>query len=161
MSYRFGKGSSKKLLTCDPRLADLCVLALQFSPYDFTIVHGWRGEDVQNALFDSRASMKRWPESKHNAMKYKYEADGKQIVNYEDPKPYSEAIDFAPWVKGSIPWDDTHIFAIIAGCFHAAADDLELMIRYGGDWDSDGSTKDQTLMDWGHVEIIDAAQIKA
>jgi peptidoglycan L-alanyl-D-glutamate endopeptidase CwlK len=72
----------------------------------------------------------------------------------KDGKANSEAIDFAPWVEGSIPWDDTHVFAIIAGCFHAAAKEKNAVIRYGGDWDTDGSTKDQTLMDWGHVEII-------
>jgi len=137
---RFGAASSKKLATCDPLLVAVCQRALELSPYDFTIVHGWRGEDVQNALFDSRASHKRWPESKHNQMK--------------DGRANSEAIDFAPWVNGSIPWDDTHVFAIIAGCFHAAAKEKSAVIRYGGDWDTDGSTKDQTLMDWGHVEII-------
>jgi peptidoglycan L-alanyl-D-glutamate endopeptidase CwlK len=140
IQHKFGAKSNQKLATCHPRLAAVAMKALELSPYDFTIVHGWRGEEVQNALFDSRASQKRWPESKHNAML--------------GDKPCSEAIDFAPWVDGKIPWDDTHIFAIIAGCFIAAANSMNMKIRYGGDWDSDGSTKDQTLMDWGHVEIV-------
>ena len=139
--YRFGKSSKAKLDTCHPKLVGIANLAIQLSPYDFTIVHGWRGRDVQDALFESNASQKKFPFSMHNHVD-------------ERSKPSSLAIDFAPWIKNKIPWDDTHIFAVIAGCFHAAASELEERIRYGGDWDSDGSTKDQTLMDWGHVEIL-------
>ncbi len=138
--YSFGKKSSDKLATCHPDLREVAELALEFSPYDITIVHGWRGEAVQNALYDSGASHKQWPNSKHNR-----EANG---------DPYSLAIDFGPWVNGGVPWDDTHIFAIIAGCFFSAAKQVGVDIRFGGDWDTDGSTKDQTLMDWGHVELI-------
>jgi len=139
--YEYGKKSSAKLNTCHPDLQMVAEYALAMSPYDITIIHGWRGEDVQNALYDSGASHKQWPDSKHNHTAH--------------DTPYSLAIDFAPWVKGTIPWNDTHIFAIIAGCFFAAANQVGVTIRYGGDWDSDGSTTDQTLMDWGHVELID------
>lgn len=136
----------EKLATCHPMLAKIAVRALELSPYDISIIHGWRGEDVQNALFDSNASTKRWPDSMHN----KLGGDG---------TPQSVAIDFAPWVDGSIHWDDTHIFAVVAGCFFAAGYDLDIRVqgralRWGGDWDGDGSTKDQTLLDWGHMEII-------
>ena len=139
--YKYGRASQSKLDTCHPQLVGLANRALQLSPYDITIVHGWRGRDVQNALFDSAASQKRFPHSMHNNVD-------------AQSKPCSLAIDFAPWVSNKINWNDTHIFAIIAGCFHAAAKELEIRIRYGGDWDSDGSTQDQTLMDWGHIEIL-------
>jgi len=66
----------------------------------------------------------------------------------------SLAFDFAPWIDGAIPWGDTHIFAVIAGAFFAATLDLGYTVRWGGDWDSDGSTKDQRLMDWGHIEVL-------
>lgn len=141
MKYRFGQASSKKLSTCCPELIAVAARALELSPYDFTIVHGWRNEEVQNALFDRRASQKPWPESKHNAM--------------QDDQPASEAVDFAPYIDGTIHWDDTHIFAVVAGCFLAAAKEKGFRLRWGGDWDSDGKSKgDQTFMDYGHVEII-------
>jgi len=140
--HAFGSGSMAKLNTCHPDMQLVAIKALELSPYDFTIIHGWRGEEVQNALFDSGASRKRWPDSRHNAYRM------------NDPKsPASDAIDFGPWINGKVPWDDTHIFAAIAGCFLAAASDLGVELRWGGDWDGDGSTKDQTLMDWGHVEL--------
>lgn len=138
--YSYGRKSISKLDTVYPLLRNVAVRALEMSPYDITIIHGWRGEDIQNALYDSGASQKQWPYSKHN--------------NTLNSEPLSLAIDFGPWVNGRVPWDDTHIFAIIAGCFFAAAKELEVTIRYGGDWDTDGSTKDQTLMDWGHIECV-------
>ena len=139
--HEFGAKSRQKLNTCHPDLVLVAELALLRSPYDFTIVHGWRGEDVQNALQESGASHKRYPNSKHNHCD-------------KDGLPLSLALDFAPWVNGSIPWGDTHIFAVIAGVLFACADELDTKVRWGGDWDSDGSTEDQTLMDWGHLELI-------
>ena len=86
-----------------------------------------------------------WPDSNHNA------------INSEG-QPESTALDFAPWLrlpngKMGIPWEDTHAFAILGGLFIAAGHFLGTPITYGGDWDSDGSTEDQTLMDWGHIEL--------
>lgn len=142
--FRFGVKSRRKLNTCDPRLVKVAERALELSPVDFTIVWGWRNKEQQNAMVASRVSKKRWPHSKHNAHKKRK----------NDIVPNSKALDFAPWVGNTIPWDDTHVFAVIAGCFFAAAKELKINIRYGGDWDMDGSTKDQTLMDWGHVELL-------
>ncbi len=139
--YSYGAASEKKLATVHPLLAGVARVALSRSPYDITIVWGARGEEMQNALVESGASRTPWPESKHNAMD-----------EYGDP--LSEAIDFAPWVNGGVPWNDTHIFAVIAGVFFAAAADMDVTLRWGGDWDGDGDTTDQTLLDWGHLEII-------
>lgn len=143
--HEYGAKSSSKLDTCHPQLATVARRALKISPYDITIIHGWRGEEIQNALQESGASTKRWPDSRHN------KSDDSRLPR---PELTSDALDFAPWIDGDIPWDDTHIFAVIAGCFFAAAAELGVTLRWGGDWDSDGSTRDQKLMDWGHVELI-------
>lgn len=139
--FTYGSKSLEKLHTCHPDMLDIAELALSRSPYDVTIVHGWRGKDIQDALFESGASHKKYPHSKHNHT----DSDG---------LPLSLALDFAPWVDGAIPWKDSHAFCIIAGVFISAAAELEIPVRYGGDWDSDGSTMDQTLMDWGHLELV-------
>lgn len=149
MPYSFGSGSRAKLDTVHPDLRECAELALSRSPYDFTIVHGWRGEEVQNALFASGASTKRYPESKHNGtVDIAYVSQGNKQFEISD------AIDFAPWIDGTIPWGETHIFACIAGCLFAAADELGIKLRWGGDWDTDGNTKEHRLQDWGHVEIM-------
>lgn len=141
MSYTFGSSSRKKLDTCHPLLVKVAEEGLLLSPYDITIVHGWRSEVVQDALLASGASTKGWPNSKHNATD-------------RQGKPFSEAFDFAPWVGGGIPWNETHIFAVIAGVFMAVANDHGIILRWGGDWDGDGNTKEHILQDWGHIEVI-------
>lgn len=137
--HRYSQASLAKLDTCDPRLKAVAMRGLELSPYDVKIVHGWRGKDVQNALRDSGVSYARWGDSPHNYM--------------ENGEPFSQAIDIAPVIDGVIPWKDTHIFAVVAGAFMAAAEELSTLVIWGGDWDSDGSTKDQTLLDYGHLEL--------
>lgn len=146
--YTYGPKSQGKLDTCHPHLIAIAHRGLDLSPYDITVVHGWRGKDLQNILVDSGASRTRWPDSKHNKT---------LDPEIDAPLQFSDAIDFAPWVGNTVPWDDTHIFAVIAGCMMAAAEDLGYRIRWGGDWNGDGSTKDQTLMDWGHIELVHPA----
>lgn len=141
-NWKYGKKSGSRLDTCHPLLQDVAYRALELSPVDITIIWGWRGEEIQNAFFESGASSKRFPDSKHNALL------DDQIT------PCSEALDFGPWVNGDIPWNDTNIFCVVAGAFFAAAAELGVTIRWGGDWDMDGSTTDQKLMDFGHIEIM-------
>ena len=138
--YRFGRASRGRLETCSPQIKVIAARAIELTPVDFTIVHGWRDEETQNELVRLGVSKTPWPKSKHN-----FESDG---------EPWSLAVDFAPIIKGQIPWKDTHAFAVVAGCFFAAAKERGITIRWGGDWDMDGSTTDQSFMDWGHVEVV-------
>lgn len=145
MSFSFGSGSISKLNSVHPKLRQVAIHALARSPYDFSIIHGWRGEEVQNALEDSGASTKRFPDSRHNM------SDDDAVPNRTK---VSDAIDFAPYVAGQkIPWDETHIFAVIAGVMFAAAAELGVTLTWGGDWDGDANTKEHKLQDWGHLQI--------
>lgn len=139
-SFRFGSKSKERLATCHPVLQGIADRAIELTPIDFTIVHGWRNQATQDLLFQSGASQAPWPTSRHNHMR--------------DNLPCSLAIDVAPIIKGKIPWGDTHCFSVIAGVFFAAATEQEVRLRWGADWDLDGRTTDQTLMDYGHLEII-------
>ena len=143
--FKYGTGSRRKLDTCHPVLQRIAVEALRLSPYDITLIHGWRGLAEQNILFKKEVSTKRFPDSRHN------KTDDEAI---RLPDRMSDALDFGPYIDGDIPWGDTHIFAVVAGCFMAAAAGLGYTLRWGGDWDSDGTTTDQKLMDWGHIEIV-------
>lgn len=138
--HKYGGKSTSKLLTCHEDIQHIAPIALARSPYDITLIHGYRDKALQDALFANGASKTPWPLSKHN--------------NLEAGEPCSLAIDFAPYINHAIPWDDTHIFALIAGVFMSVAIEFDVELVWGGDWDSDGSTKDQTLLDWGHVHIV-------
>lgn len=148
--YVFGKSSEGKLLTVREDLRSVPYRVLGYQIFDFTIVWGWRGEEVQNQAFLSGASDKEWPNSMHNHM-VKNEA-GLMV-------PESLAFDFAPWCmlpsgKMGIPWKDEHAFAVLGGMFIAAGAELGVLVVYGGDWDMDGTTTDQNLMDWGHAQVM-------
>lgn len=143
--FQYGARSARKLETCHPALQRIADEVLMVTPYDITIIHGWRGLAEQNSLFEAKASKKKFPNSRHNR------TNDPSVI---DPHRLSDAIDFAPYIDGGINWNDTHIFALVAGCFLAVAKDLGYTLRWGGDWDSDGTTTDQTLMDWGHIEIM-------
>ena len=143
--WGYGARSQGKLDTCHQELQDTFDLYRQWQVYEITIVHGWRGEEVQNDAFFAGNSTKKWPLSKHNKILL-------------PDTPMSDAVDFAPWCflpstgQMGIPWNDTHAFAIVGGLLLAASQQLGYNSRYGGDWDMDGLTTDQTLMDWGHFE---------
>lgn len=138
--FQFGEKSRARLSTCAPKLAVTVARALELSPFDFTVVWGFRDQTRQDDMWRSGASQKRWPDSKHN-----------HTVN---GVPFSLAVDLAPWIDGAIPWKDTNLFCVLAGVMFAAAKERGVEIRWGGDWDGDGSTADQTLMDFGHFELV-------
>lgn len=133
--YAFGTRSQANLATCRADLVEIAHYVMSLQLVDFAILCGHRNEEAQTQAFLLGNSRLQWPESSHNMSP-------------------SNALDFAPWINGRIPWEDTHAFTILGGIFIAAATILDKPIRYGGDWDGDGSTKDQTLMDFGHIERI-------
>jgi len=135
--YAFGRTSLKKLATVDAELTEVPRLVMAWQVFDFAIIWGYRTDQQQMDAFLSGASQKKTG-SLHQVTK--------------DGAPWAQAFDFAPWVNGRIPWEDTHAFAVLGGMFIAAGEILETPVDYGGDWDMDGQTTDQTLMDWGHVQ---------
>jgi hypothetical protein len=145
MQWDYGARSISKLDTCHEELVEVFHIYRQKQFYEITIIHGWRGEEIQHQAFIEGNSTKDWPDSKHNH------------IDQATHKAQSLAVDFAPWCrlpngKMGVPWKDTHAFAIVGGILLAIAKDLGYNLRYGGDWDMDGQTTDQTLMDWGHIE---------
>lgn len=140
--FTFGSASENKLQGVDPELVQVPRLVLSWGIYDFTIVWGYRTDQQQLDAFLSGNSKKR---------------TGSYHQDTKNGKPNAQAFDFAPWCKlpdGSmgIPWKDTHAFAVLGGMMVAAGTQTGCPIVYGGDWDMDGTTTDQTLMDWGHCQ---------
>ena len=52
-----------------------------------------------------------------------------------------------------LDWDDRERFQYFAGFVLGTAKQLNLDIRYGGDWDSDNDLKDNNFDDLVHFEI--------
>ena len=61
-----------------------------------------------------------------------------------------KAVDLAPY---PINWNDRDRFHYMGGMVRGIAKQLNLNVRWGGDWDSDGETKDNNFDDLVHIEI--------
>lgn len=129
--YSFGPTSLKKLETCHTDIQKVMHEAIKL--IDFTIIWGHRGEVEQNQAYYEGRSKKLFPKSKHNVSP-------------------SNAIDIAPW---PIPWEDREQFYYLGGIVMGVATTLEIPLRYGGDWNNNGRTSDNTFDDLGHFELYE------
>lgn len=107
---KFSKSSLEKLETCDERLQRLMKEAIKY--YDFSVLCGHRGKEEQNRVYEKGNSSLKWPYSKHN-------------------KKPSLAVDIAPY---PIDWHNIDRFYELAGVVKTCAEQLNLKVRWGGDW---------------------------
>jgi|TARA_R110001592_G_scaffold312574_2_gene587946 peptidoglycan L-alanyl-D-glutamate endopeptidase CwlK len=122
---RFGKRSKERLKGVDRRLVS--VLNELIKIMDVTIIEGLRSEQRQEKLLKAGSTKTKF--SKH--------IEGK-------------AVDLAPY---PIDWEDRDRFHYMGGMIRGIAKQLNVSVRWGGDWDSDGETKDNSFDDLVHVEI--------
>jgi len=138
MNYTFGAGSQKKLFTVDPKLVEVAEYALRYGIIDFTIVEGARSKEKQDQMYKIGRSKLKWPQSKHNQ---KMAGDK------------AAAFDAAPYINDTISWNKMHCL-VLAGVILAAASELGVRLRWGGNWDMDGEPiTDQDFQDLVHYEL--------
>ena len=123
----FGKRSKERLKGVDIKLQH--ILRRLVKIMDVTIIEGLRSQERQNELVAKGASKTKY--SKH--------IEGK-------------AVDVAPY---PIDWEDRERFHYMGGMLRGIAHELDIKIRWGGDWDSDGEIADNSFDDLVHVELID------
>ena len=122
---KFGKRSKERLRGIDARLVS--VLNELVKIMDVTIIEGLRSEQRQEKLI------------KEGSTKTKF---SKHITG--------KAVDLAPY---PIDWKDRDRFHYMGGMIRGIAKQLNVNVRWGGEWDSDGETKDNRFDDLVHVEI--------
>ena len=122
---KFGKRSKERLRGVDARLVS--VLNELVKIMDVTIIEGLRSEQRQEKLL------------KEGSTKTKF---SKHITG--------KAVDLAPY---PIDWKDRDRFHYMGGMIRGIAKQLNVNVRWGGDWDGDGETKDNKFDDLVHVEI--------
>lgn len=123
--YKFGKRSRNRLKGVDSRLVN--VLNELIKIMDVTVIEGLRSAERQEELLAKGATK----------VKYSKHMEGK-------------AVDIAPY---PIDWNDRERFHYMGGMVRGIAKALNLDIRWGGDWDSDGEIKDNKFDDLVHIEI--------
>lgn len=130
----FSNASLAQLDSCHVNLQRLAHEAIKV--YDFAVVEGHRGQAKQDAAYAAGNSQVKWPHGAHNATP-------------------SRAFDVMPY---PIDWSDKPAnherSALLAGVLFAVAKQLGIKIRWGGDWNSDGDTRDERFRDYGHFELV-------
>jgi peptidoglycan L-alanyl-D-glutamate endopeptidase CwlK len=125
--YKFGKRSKERLKGVDHRL--IMILDELIKIMDVTIIEGLRSAERQEELLKKGATK----------VKYSKHMEGK-------------AVDLAPY---PIDWEDRDTFHYMAGMVRGIGHLLNIKVRVGADWDSDGNTKDNSFDDLVHIELID------
>jgi peptidoglycan LD-endopeptidase CwlK len=138
MPFKLGKKSKKLLDGVHPRLCAVVETAITLTPIDFTIIDGLRTPDKQQALYDTGKS--KTLHSKH----------------LKQPDGYGHAVDIIPC--SSDPWNDVVGFDLIRKVMFESAKQLGVPLRWGGDWDGDGKSrnqgdKDEKFIDLPHYEL--------
>jgi peptidoglycan L-alanyl-D-glutamate endopeptidase CwlK len=125
---RFSQHSRNQLDTCCDELRLLFATSIRY--IDFKVIEGYRSNERQADLFNTGLSKAAPGMSKHNVIP-------------------SDAVDIAPY---PINWKDTDRFVYFAGRIIQIAEDMGLVIRWGGDWNMDTFLKER-FKDLGHFEI--------
>ena len=137
----YSKRSLAQLETCDPLLQRLFVEVIKHR--DNTILEGHRGQERQHQFFVEGKTKKDWPDGEHNKLP-------------------SRAVDSVP---APIDWDKVNKndraalneMYLYAGMVLGIAAMMGIPVRWGGDWDGDGTITDQQFHDLPHWELRRAA----
>ena len=134
MPYKWGTKSKKVYDELDPRLQTVMDEVLKFT--DISLIEGYRSKEEQNRYFSEGVSHLEYPHSKHNRKPA-------TAVDFQ-PHPYPKRVDK---LYGGL--------AFAAGIAIAIGTAKGIRIRWGGDWDRDGSLTNNKFDDLFHLEIDD------
>jgi peptidoglycan L-alanyl-D-glutamate endopeptidase CwlK len=132
----FSQSSLSNLAECHGDLQIIAAHAIKY--FDFKIIEGHRGQAKQDAAFNSGNSKIKWPHGKHNKI----------------PSLAFDAVPYPTDYKRLNEW------YYMAGVMMTVAKMLKQTgqithdIRWGGDWDGDGTFTDNKFNDLGHFEIV-------
>jgi len=153
----FSKNSKSKLDTCHPDIQK--IMKTVINSYDCTVLEGIRTIERQTELFSTGRS--KTMNSKHLSH------DGVSLAVDVVPYPISWGADEQKRLMRAITARNKHEISkellasklVYARFYHFAgyvtrvADELDIDIRWGGDWDSDNVFTDQTFFDLPHFEL--------
>jgi len=110
MSFKLSSRSMGRLSGVHDDLFSVVERAIQITEVDFTVLEGLRSKSRQKELFDAGASST---------------MNSRHLTGH--------AVDLGAWVTGSVRWD-WPLYYRIASAMKLAADDLGVLIEWGGDW---------------------------
>jgi len=138
----FGDQSLARLETCCAELQLVAHEAIRF--VDFSVLEGSRSDAVQARYFEEGKSR-----IDGVTRRSKHQVSAAQ--------PLSLAFDLMPWppvLHGVNVWHDRFRFTRFGGIVLGIARVHGITLRWGGDWDGDGSCRDQSFHDLPHFEVV-------
>ena len=125
----FGTKSKKRLITCDIRLQKVFNEVIKH--VDCSILEGHRDKDRQNKLYVEGKTKVKYPNGRHN-------------------RQPSSAVDVTPY---PVDWKDRERQTLFAGFVMGVASQMDINLRWGGDWDQDFQVVDNRFDDFPHFEL--------
>lgn len=134
--YTLSERSLKRLEGVEYDLVKVVRLAIKRTPVDFGVawLGGIRTPEEQNQLFKDGYS----------------KCDGYEKLSRHQ---FGEAVDLQVFVGGSSVQSEK-MQCIVAGVMASCASELNVKIRWGGDWDQDGDIRDNVFNDIYHFELM-------
>jgi peptidoglycan L-alanyl-D-glutamate endopeptidase CwlK len=135
MGYSYGKTSEARLSTCSEAVQRVMRRAAKY--LNISILCGVRGEQEQEAAFNSGASKVRWPDSDHNTI----------------PSDAVDAGIYRPDIR-NVDYDDHAAFGTLNGVVQVCAEEEGCVAIWGHDWDHDNNYKEHDFKDRPHWLIL-------
>ena len=126
---RFGRKSRERLKTCDNKLQKIFNEVIKH--VDCSILEGHRDKDRQNKLYEEEKTKVKYPDGRHN-------------------RQPSSAVDVTPY---PVDWEDRERQTLFAGFVIGVASQMNINLRWGGDWDQDFQVVDNRFDDFPHFEL--------
>ena len=126
---RFGRKSRERLNTCDSKLQKVFNEVIKH--VDCSILEGHREKDRQNNLYEEGKTKVKYPNGRHN-------------------RQPSSAVDVTPY---PVDWKDRERQTLFAGFVIGVASQMNINLRWGGDWDQDFQVADNRFDDFPHFEL--------
>lgn len=134
--YKFGKSSKEKLVSVDHRLERIFNEVIKI--IDCSVIQGFRTAEQQKELYaKGRTEAGNIVTNKDGIIKKSMHQTGL-------------AVDVIPY---PIDWNDRERFVLLAGIVKGIASQMNIRIRWGGDWNSNNKFSDETFIDLPHYEI--------
>lgn len=126
--FTFSRRSENKLQGVHPDLVKVVRRALTLSKRDFSVIEGLRTQERQNQLYVLRKT-----QTLHS----------RHLTGH--------AVDIVPY---PLDWNDKAAFGELAKAMFEASRQLKIPIRWGGDWNRNGRSDDETFYDGPHFELL-------
>ena len=122
---KFGKKSQERLRGVNSELVNVLFELVKIM--DVTIIEGVRSQERQDRLV----------------------AEGKSKTKFSKHIT-GRAVDLAPY---PIDWEDRDRFHYMGGMLRGIAHQMGVKVRWGGDWNENGETRDNNFDDLVHIEL--------